>query len=83
METGTTDAKANGARKSAPGNACLVYVPRGDATPEGELAALVAVYKFVLERHDERKKGPISKSGGEDTRSPSSQERHPVAGSDE
>ncbi len=27
----------------------LVYVPREDATPEAECAALAAVYQFVLE----------------------------------
>jgi hypothetical protein len=30
----------------------VVYVPRAGATPEGELAALAAVYAFALERHE-------------------------------
>lgn len=28
----------------------VIYVPRGDATPERELAALTAAYAFVIER---------------------------------
>ncbi|MBA4116429.1 MAG: hypothetical protein H0X71_08360 [Rubrobacter sp.] len=43
----------------------VAYYPREDATPEGELSALVAVYKFCLECHD-RKKGVRAESGGED-----------------
>jgi hypothetical protein len=31
-----------------------VYVSRNDATPEGELAALAAVYRFLLDRHERR-----------------------------
>ncbi|MDQ3316514.1 MAG: hypothetical protein M3522_04175 [Actinomycetota bacterium] len=30
----------------------VAYVPRADATPEGELAALAAAYAFVLDRHE-------------------------------
>jgi len=30
-------------------------VPLPEATPEGELAALVAAYKFILECHESRK----------------------------
>jgi hypothetical protein len=33
----------------------LTYAPLPDATPEGELDALVAAYKFVLECHESRK----------------------------
>ena len=32
----------------------MVYVPRADATPEGELAALAAAYAFILDRHDHK-----------------------------
>ena len=35
-------------------NPRLVYVPRKDATPEGELVALAAVYRFLLDRHERR-----------------------------
>jgi hypothetical protein len=30
------------------------YAPRGDATPEDELDALISVYRYVLERHAEK-----------------------------
>lgn len=83
METDTTDTKANSGRKSATGDPCLVYSPREDATPEGELAALAAVYRFALERYDERKKSSRNESGGEGAQSSSSQERYPMAGHDE
>ena len=33
----------------------LFYVPREDATPEGKLATLAAVYAFILECHENRK----------------------------
>ena len=33
----------------------LVYVPREDATPEGELAALAAAFSFVIRCHEAKK----------------------------
>jgi len=33
----------------------LSYTPCPDATPESELAALVAVYEFILQCHESRK----------------------------
>ena len=30
----------------------VTYVPREDATPEGELAALAAVYALVIQAHE-------------------------------
>ncbi len=33
----------------------LTYTPLPDATPESELDALVAVYKFILDCHECRK----------------------------
>ena len=33
----------------------VTYQPRSDATPDGELTALVAVYRFVLEAHARKK----------------------------
>ena len=30
----------------------LRYYPREDATPEGELAVLAAVYRYLLDRHE-------------------------------
>ena len=35
----------------------ISYVPRSDATPEGELAALYGVYRFVLD-HAKKKAVP-------------------------
>jgi hypothetical protein len=32
-------------------DARIVYRPRPDTTPEGELNALASVYRFLLERH--------------------------------
>jgi hypothetical protein len=32
----------------------IVYRPRPEATPEGELNTLAAVYKFLLNRHTSR-----------------------------
>jgi hypothetical protein len=41
----------------------VVYTPHADATPEAELAALVAAYKFILDRADTRDRtlnsGPV------------------------
>ena len=36
----------------------ITYTPRADATPEAELAALVATYKFVLFDSQASKGGP-------------------------
>lgn len=44
----------------------IIYRPREDATPEGELAALAAVYAFILERH--KAKDIVPKSGDEENR---------------
>ncbi len=33
----------------------ITYSPRPDSTPEAELDALVAVYKFIIECHESRK----------------------------
>lgn len=33
----------------------VFYSPREDATPEGELAALAAVYAFVIQAHEQKK----------------------------
>ena len=42
----------------------VTYVPLPDATPERELNALAAVYRFILNRHVEKKAAGIS--GGEE-----------------
>jgi hypothetical protein len=38
----------------------LVYVPREDATAEGELAASAAIYRFVLQHHEKKKAAEVS-----------------------
>jgi hypothetical protein len=35
----------------------IIYQPRGDVTPEGELNALVACYAFILQKQQEKEKG--------------------------
>jgi hypothetical protein len=47
-----------------------VYTPRSDATPEGELSVLAAVFKFALDCHA-RKRGRLpDKSGPDDAEGP-------------
>lgn len=53
----------------------ITYVPRPDATPEGELATLAGVYAFILRcgeerRAEERKKaeGRLPSPDGHDTK---------------
>ena len=33
----------------------VTYAPGSDATPEGELTALAAVYAFVIQAHEQKK----------------------------
>ena len=40
--------------------ACIVYHPRADTTPEGEVAALASVYRFLLDGHAKKKGGPAT-----------------------
>jgi hypothetical protein len=62
MVTGTTPPKAPAARATVgsgsppdSGGPRVAYFPRKDATPEGELAALAAVYAVILQAHERRK----------------------------
>jgi hypothetical protein len=34
-----------------------IYSPREEVTPEGELAALAAVYAFVIQAHEQKNAG--------------------------
>ena len=52
-------------RKGTAAEPRLVYVPRDDATPEGELAALAAAYAFVIRCHEE-KKAAAGADGGQE-----------------
>ena len=61
----------------------LVYVLREDATPEGELAALADVYRFVLERHEKKKAARADggeEEGAEHGHAPEPHRRHTVGG---
>jgi hypothetical protein len=48
------------------GDPVVRYVPRNDATPEGELDALIFVYRFLLQRHAEKAadEGRLKPEGG-------------------
>ena len=63
MESNARDAKLTDAPHGTPVRARVYYVPREDATPEGELAALAAAYRVVLQ-HREKKDAGVSE--GED-----------------
>ena len=61
----------------------LRYVPREDASPEGERAALAAVYRFLLDRHIKTKGGSATapearKLGGLSTTHIGPQEETPM-----
>jgi hypothetical protein len=55
VETNAKDAKCESARWDAASDSRVIYAPRPDATPEGELAALAAVYALVLQAHERNK----------------------------
>jgi hypothetical protein len=40
----------------------IIYTPRLGATPEGEVAALASVYRFLLDCHAKKKGGPATTS---------------------
>ena len=46
-------------------NPPIVYAPRPDATPEGELNALANVYRFILDCHAKKE---ATRPGGPDDR---------------
>lgn len=54
METDARNPADRRVGRSAADAPSVVYVPRADATPEGELAALAAVYAFALECHEHK-----------------------------
>jgi hypothetical protein len=41
-------------------NTRVIYSPREDVTPEGELAMLAAVYAFVLRAHQKKAAAPAT-----------------------
>ncbi len=56
METDAKDARANDPQRGATASLRVSYTPREDATPEGEIAALAAVFHYVLFQCHEQKK---------------------------
>ena len=57
------------------GDRIIHYSPLPNATPEAELDALVAVYRFLIERHTNRKAADFGGSedfegGGDNDREP-------------
>lgn len=53
-----------GANASSSDGSRLVYIPRPDATPEGELAALALIYRFLVECAQCRKAAEAEDDGG-------------------
>jgi hypothetical protein len=59
--TGTTPPKASTVRTTADSGSStdrgprIEYIPKRDATPESEFAALANVYRFMLDRAERRK----------------------------
>jgi hypothetical protein len=43
----------------------VTYTPRPDATPEGELAALTSVFRYLLLDHHERRDDDLAADGAE------------------
>ena len=42
-------------RRGARSDLRVTYTPRPDATPEGELSTLAAIYAFVIRAHEQKK----------------------------
>lgn len=55
MATDAKDVKRKRAWRDAEGSLGVTYTPRPDASPEGELTALAAVYAFVIKAHEQKK----------------------------
>lgn len=67
METHAQGSKPEGAKGDATGEPRVTYSPRPDATPEGELTALAAVYSIVLQAHERRVATSRDEGKGEST----------------
>ena len=65
MERNTHEGQHDTARRIAAVGPCLSYVAWDDATPEGELDAIAAVYRFVLERHEAKRAARADGAGKE------------------
>jgi hypothetical protein len=55
VETNAKDAKCESACRGGAGDSRVTYTPRPGTTPEAELAALAAVYAFVIQAHEQKK----------------------------
>ena len=65
-ERNKQSASHNGSDGSSSGCPHIRYTPSPGTTSDVEAQALVAVYKFVLERYDQGKKGAGTEIGRED-----------------
>jgi hypothetical protein len=61
---------ANVALRAGMSNPRLVYTPRQDATPDGELNALAGVYRFILFETSARKEATLTRGPDDAERSP-------------
>jgi hypothetical protein len=70
MEKDAKDERGPSTPRSVTEGPRLAYVPREDATPDGELSALAAVYQFVIECAQQSKAAEAGdegeNSGGEE-----------------
>lgn len=71
MKTDAKDARANDPQRGVTGSLHVSYIPREDATPEGEIAALGAAFHYVLFQRPEQKKT----AGADDSQEASEQAR--------
>lgn len=65
METSAQNAKPEGATKDAASQPRITYTSRSDATPEGELCALAAIYALVIRAHEKKAAASIDDDGKE------------------
>ena len=57
------------------GKPAITYATRQDATPEGELNALAAVYRIILDSRTNRNAAGVSSTNGDDAMKGSENDR--------
>ena len=80
MERNTKAARANDPQRGATGSLCVSYTPREGATPEGEIAALAAVYRYCLFQRTEQKETARAGDGKEAAEHARTEETAPEKG---
>ncbi len=80
MERNAKDARANNPQRGAAASLRVSYTPREGATPEGEIAALAAIYRYVLFQRPEQKKTAGAGGGKEAVEQSCTIETAPVKG---